>query len=72
MFAGKNRAEKYQDCLKSYSAQGLVEVLAVFTWGLAPPLISEGHSMGAVSEADRSSMDKALCTEMEIYSESSA
>lgn len=44
----------------------------MFTWGLAPPLMSEGNSVGAVTEADGSSMDKALCTEMEIYSESGA
>jgi len=59
-----------KDCFKSYSAKGLVQVLAVFTWGLAPSLIFEGNSMDAATEANRNSKYKVLCTEMRIYSES--
>lgn len=41
-----------EDCFKSYSAQGLVQILAVFTWGLTPSLIFEGNSMDPVTEAN--------------------
>lgn len=47
-----------------------MQVLAVFTWGLAPCLIFEGNSMDAVTEANRNSKYKVLRTEMKIYSES--
>lgn len=68
MFARKIR-QKNPKIVLSFT-QRLVQVLAVFTWGFAPPLICGGNSMGAVTEANRSTMDKILCTDMEIYSES--
>lgn len=70
VFARKIRQKIPKNGFESYSAQGLVQILAVFSWSLAPFLLFEGSSMDGVIDTNRNSSYKVWCTEMNIYLES--
>lgn len=70
VFERKIRQKIPKNGFESYSVQGLVQILAVFSWNLAPFLPFEGSSMDAVIDANKNSGYKVFCTEMNVYLES--